>query len=238
MVSTSNSEAEFVVEKQNDVGSSDDEPLDEELVDDYDATNGLESSDGDDDEELQRARNQLKHQKITNKRSNGTEGLANALREIHGSGTSGEYVISEGRTEIGWGSSQRPTNTSEWAALHRATPKKKTNADPTKTNVASKQNNTASNYAAADKSQSSKRNTQSAKTKNVGGKSLASPPLPKGHVGFKRSGALCIPGRAEWATLSQIKEQAKGKGKGKIETKTKRSEWRNTDVNDDLGRLM
>ncbi|KAM7251294.1 hypothetical protein ACFE04_023177 [Oxalis oulophora] len=60
------------------------------------------------------------------------------------------------------------------------------------------------------------------------GKSLAPPPLPKGHAGFKRSGVLCIPGRADWATTSQIKEQAKGKGKGKgkMETTKKRSEWR------------
>ncbi|KAM7253571.1 hypothetical protein ACFE04_021725 [Oxalis oulophora] len=135
-----NSEAEFVGDKGKDNSSSDDEPCDDELVYDCDATEGLESSDGD-DEELQRARNQLKHQKTTSKR-NGIEGLVEALREIHGKkrhvvgsglyidpisekqtmnpGTSGEYVVAEGRTtEIGWGNIRRPTSTSEWAALQR-----------------------------------------------------------------------------------------------------------------------
>ncbi|KAM7252323.1 hypothetical protein ACFE04_024206 [Oxalis oulophora] len=73
-----NSEAEFVGNKGKDNSSSDDEPCDDELVYDYDATEGLESSDGD-DEELQRARNQLKHQKTKSKR-NGIEGLVGTER--------------------------------------------------------------------------------------------------------------------------------------------------------------
>ncbi|KAM7279337.1 hypothetical protein ACFE04_006471 [Oxalis oulophora] len=144
---------------------------------------------------------------------------------------------------IGWGNTRRPTNTSEWATLQRGNTSNSVTPPPSSSvHVAEKRTKQS---AKSTRKQPAKSPTKSkppaksttkppaksttkppAKSNNDRGKSLAPPPLPKGHACFKRSGVLCIPGRADWATASQIKEQAKGKGKGKMETTKKRSEWR------------
>ncbi|KAM7262728.1 hypothetical protein ACFE04_000411 [Oxalis oulophora] len=68
--------------KKNDMSSSDDEPCDNESDDQFETDSLEDIFDGDDDEELQQARNNFKLKKTTSKRT-GTDGVADALRQLH-----------------------------------------------------------------------------------------------------------------------------------------------------------
>ncbi|KAM7255436.1 hypothetical protein ACFE04_026138 [Oxalis oulophora] len=152
-------------------------------------------------------------------------------RQTINPGTSGEYVVVEGsRSEIGWGAGRRPTTSSELFLQQRASgtssvppPVFQYQAMPrppkSKTNTKSK----AKARATAHQSQPIQSKVPSAEAPpphssqpctNTITKSLAPLPLPKVHAGFQRSGVLCIPGRQDWVTASQIKMKGKAGSSG------------------------